>query len=60
MTGDSKGQCYDYEVRFYCERGLRLQGNLFTGRYGDENEEGNRLKGKLMKNSKSLFVSGSI
>ena len=55
MTGDSKGQCYDYEVRFYCERGLRLQGNLFTGRYGDENEEGNRLKGKLMKNLISIF-----
>ena len=45
VVGEQKGECYDYEVRYFCERGLRLTGQLFTGRYGDENEEGNRLRG---------------
>jgi len=45
VTGQSTGQCYDYETRYYCERGVRFTGQLFTDRYGEENEIGNRLRG---------------
>jgi hypothetical protein len=47
VTGINYMQCYDYETRYYCERGIRILGGLFTGRYGDENESGNRLKGMV-------------
>ncbi|CAG5089689.1 Oidioi.mRNA.OKI2018_I69.PAR.g12308.t1.cds [Oikopleura dioica] len=48
---ESQFNCLDYEVRYFCDKGVQINGQLYTGRYGEEVESGNRLRGPALLNN---------